>query len=344
MQEELKKQCILFEDVLGVKADGTIVNISRTNIVWCDMNKKTLMKAITRRTQRCKWTTVDLSGIEPNRVLDLSDEGDRWEGDIMDGKPFGWGVLYDGDDNVVYEGFRVGDGNVCIGRSYYPDIHKVQYEGELCNGKRWGRGTQYDRNGSVVYEGEWLDDAPIETRCEIDEDNQLLHSRVEVLNVRQNKCSDSYQWRVFDVSMLVSLRELTVGTDCYETVRVMKLMGMHELEKVVVENYCFRGTNPDNGDRSEKPQFYVNNCEKLRELRIGCRSFSDYTVCAIENVPSLEVIQIGNMEESSGNFSGAKEFVLRSIGKGKEVMIRFAKAEIAFIWRPILRGMPLRRV
>ena len=47
------------------------------------------MKAITRRTQRCKWTTVDLSGIEPNRVLDLSDEGDRWEGDIMDGKPFG---------------------------------------------------------------------------------------------------------------------------------------------------------------------------------------------------------------------------------------------------------------
>lgn len=111
--------------------------------------------------------------------------------------------------------------------------------------------------------------------------------------------------------MLASLRDLTVGTDCYETVRVMKLVGMHELEKVVVENYSFRGTNPDNGDRSEKPQFYVNNCEKLRELRIGYRSFSDYSVCAIENVPSLEVIEIGK-QENSGNFKCANEFVLRS--------------------------------
>ena len=311
MQEELKKQCILFEDVLGAKADGTIVNGSKTNILWCDMNKKVVMKAITRRTQRCKWTTVDLSGIEPNRVLDLSDEGDRWEGDIMDGKPFGWGVLYDGDDNVAYEGFRVGDVNLCIGRSYYPDIHKVQYEGELCNGKRWGRGTQYDRNGNVVYEGEWLDDAPLETRCEIDEEKQLLHSRVEVLTVRQNKCSDSYQWRVFDLSMLVSLRELTVESDCYKAVEVVKLVGMHELERVVIGSYCFRGVNPVSGDNCEKGRFCLKDCKKLRELRIGYRSFSDYSVCAIENVPSLEVIEIGK-QENSGNFKCANEFVLRS--------------------------------
>lgn len=312
MQEELKKQCILFEDVLGAKADGTIVNGSKTNIVWCDMNKKTLMKAITRRTQRCKWTTVDLSGIEPNRVLDLSDEGDRWEGDIMDGKPFGWGVLYDGDDNVAYEGFRVGDVNLCIGRSYYPDIHKVQYEGELCNGKRWGRGTQYDRNGNVVYEGEWLDDAPMETRCEIDEEKQLLHSRVEVLTVRQNKCSNSYQWRVFDLSMLVSLRELTVECDCYEAVEVVKLVGMHELERVVIGSCCFQEVYNPTSDNCEKRRFYVKDCEKLRELRIGYRSFSDYSVCAIENVPSLEVIEIGTMEDHCGNFRYANEFVLRS--------------------------------
>ena len=37
----------------------------------------------------------DLSGIEPNQLLNLSDEGERWEGDVLDDQPFGWGVLYD---------------------------------------------------------------------------------------------------------------------------------------------------------------------------------------------------------------------------------------------------------
>ena len=48
--------------------------------------------------------------------------------------------------------------------------------------------------------------------------------------------------------------------------------------------------------------FYLKNCERLRELKIGRYSFSDYSVCVIENVPSLEVIEIGKMNEDSFNF------------------------------------------
>ena len=40
----------------------------------------------------------------------------------------------------------------------------------------------------------------------------------------------------------------------------------------------------------------------MRELRIGCCSFSDYSSCEIENVDSLEVIEMGEMYEESGNF------------------------------------------
>ena len=35
---------------------------------------------------------------------------------------------------------------------------------------------------------------------------------------------------------------------------------------------------------------------------MGRYSFSDYDVCEIENVPSLEVIEMGELNEASGNF------------------------------------------
>ena len=59
-------------------------------------------------------------GVEHNQVLDLSDDGERWEGDVLHNQPYGWGVLYDSENNMVYEGFRIGDVKVCYGRSFYP--------------------------------------------------------------------------------------------------------------------------------------------------------------------------------------------------------------------------------
>ena len=48
--------------------------------------------------------------------------------------------------------------------------------------------------------------------------------------------------------------------------------------------------------------FHLKNCERLRELKIGGYSFSDYSVCEIENVPSLEVIEMGDLNGDSVNF------------------------------------------
>ena len=39
--------------------------------------------------------------------------------------------------------------------------------------------------------------------------------------------------------------------------------------------------------------FYLKNCPKLKSLKMGRYSFSDYTVCEIENVNALEVIEMG---------------------------------------------------
>lgn len=58
---------------------------------------------------------TDLSHVEHHKILDMNDEGDRWEGDVLKDKPCGWGILYDKEGRVVYNGFRNGYVNVCWG-------------------------------------------------------------------------------------------------------------------------------------------------------------------------------------------------------------------------------------
>ena len=43
-----------------------------------------------------------MTGIEHAQVLDLSDDGERWEGDVLNNQPYGWGVLYDSENRMVY--------------------------------------------------------------------------------------------------------------------------------------------------------------------------------------------------------------------------------------------------
>ena len=120
--------------------DGVIVEYGSGRIVWVDVNEKELLEV----------EGVDLSEMKRNEILDLGVEGDRWEGDVLHGNPCGWGVLFDKNNERVYEGFRIDEKSVCYGRTYYSDISRLEYEGEWCDGGRWGRGVQYDRNGVVV--------------------------------------------------------------------------------------------------------------------------------------------------------------------------------------------------
>ena len=270
--------------------DGVIVEYGSGRIAWVDVHKKELLEV----------EGVDLSEMKRNEILDLSVEGDRWEGDVLNGNPCGWGVLFDKNNERVYEGFRIDEKNVCYGRTYYSDISRVEYEGEWCDGGRWGRGVQYDRNGVVVYDGEWLNDAPLEKRIEITSVNVLLHNHVEELRVSDGYCNEE-GLKELDLHLFVNLRELKVGNECFENVNEVKLIGLIKLESVVIGENSFTKNKNGYGDDPNR-HFYLKNCPKLRSLKMGRYSFSDYTVCEIENVDALEVIEMGDLNEGSWNF------------------------------------------
>ena len=246
----------------------------------------------------------DVSGIEHKRVLDLSDDGERWEGDVKNNQPYGWGVLYDSESRRAYEGFRIGEVNVCYGRSYYPDLQKVEYEGEICEGKRWGRGIQYDRTGNTVFDGEWINDEQLNKRVVLNEENQFLHNHIEELIVESNSCNGP-EWTALDLSFISHLRLLEVGDYSFAFVNEVKLIGLNQLERVVIGKNSF--TEPSRFCLGDNParHFHLKNCERLRELKMGCYSFNGYSVCEIENVPSLEVIEMGDLNKESRNFNRA---------------------------------------
>ena len=83
----------------------------------------------------------------------------------------------------------------------------------------------------------------------------------------------------------------------------MRLVGSHSLESVVIGQGCFSrlGFDPHKG-WNPKGHFYLRDCERLRELKIGRFSFKKYSVCEIENNPSLEVIEMRDTNEDSRCF------------------------------------------
>ena len=275
--------------------DGVIVEYKREgNSIVVDVNKKELLEV----------EGVNLSGLQHNQIVDLSMEGDRWEGDVLNNSPCGWGVLFDKNNERVYEGFRIGEANVCYGRTYYADIPRVEYEGEWCDGVRWGRGVLFDRNGVVVYDGEWLNDDRLDKRVNITSASMLLHNHVEELRV-SNGCCNEEGLKELDLRGFVNLRELRVGIKCFEYVKKVNICGLKELERMIVGSRSFT-KQKDKWLNEKDGRFYLKNCPKLRELRItGIRSFSDYSVIEIENVDALEVIEIGGMNERSCTFAHA---------------------------------------
>lgn len=110
-----------------------------------------------------------------------------------------------------FEGFRIGEVSVCYGRSYYSDIHQVEYEGGICEGKRWGMGIHYDRMGTVLFEGEWLNDGnTFEKHIVVTEKNQQIHNYIEELIVSDN-CCNGEEWTALDLCVLHKLKSIKIG-------------------------------------------------------------------------------------------------------------------------------------
>ena len=137
--------------------------------------------------------------------------------------------------------------------------------------------------------------------CKSDWD--CVNKHVGVIEV-SDKCCNEEGLKELDLSGFMNLRELKVGNESFMHVDEVKLIGLSELESVEIGMNSFTQHKKGYGNDANR-HFYLKNCPKLKSLKMGRYSFSDYTVIEIENVDALEVIEIGELNEKSANFDYA---------------------------------------
>lgn len=129
------------------------------------------------------------------------------------------------------------------------------------------------------------------------------------LLVPSNCRNDPVETR-FDVSGWKKLDRIAIGDDCFKFVEEVKVVGADELKSVVIGKRSFTKWKNGFGNNPSRC-FCLQNCSSLRELKIGNYSFSDYTRFRVENLPSLEVLEVGDWNDKSWCFYWA-DLELRS--------------------------------
>ena len=125
---------------------------------------------------------------------------------------------------------------------------------------------------------------------------------MEVMIVDNNACNDKC-FTALVLSFFSNLKVFEVGDYSFAFVDEVKLIGLNQLERVEIGKNCFTKEKNDwPMIYDPNRHFYLKNCERVKELKMGHHSFIDYSVCEIENNASLEVIEIGELNEDSGNF------------------------------------------
>ena len=184
-------------------------------------------------------------------ILNLNDEGERWEGSILGRMPFGWGKRFDEDGVLMYEGFSVNDKYCLYGREYYTDMGTLRYEGNWCDGMRCGRGVLFDKHGQKVYEGEWVNDTNAIER-------ELMVTEVALFP-----------------PFTSLLESLTVGENCCNANESLLLNDLPRLKVVSIGNNSF-------GAENQELLFSCVNCPELVSITLGNTVMKGFTRIRIQ--------------------------------------------------------------
>ena len=126
---------------------------------------------------------------------------------------------------------------------------------------------------------------------------KALGSGITELTVSNNSLNDA-SLTVLDLTRFKRLKRIVIGDECFMYVNEFRLIGLSKLESVEIGENSFT-QHKNSSDNDPNRHFYLKNCPKLKSLKMGCYSFSDYTVIEIENVDALEVIEMGELDDYS---------------------------------------------
>ena len=174
------------------------------------------------------------------------------------------------------------------GTEYENDGERAVYYGEWKNGKREGQGSEF-KQLNPVYIGEWKNGLRDGIGEEYDENNELVRSgrwiegEYGVLRYADNYGNNLSS---FD-GWLYEIERIEIGNDCFIELCQWILDGLNKLRSVRIGRSSFFL----NKMIREGSKCVIMNCDQLREIIIGEKSFNWYESIELKNLPSLQSIQ-----------------------------------------------------
>ena len=153
---------------------------------------------------------------------------------------------------------------------------------------RNGEGKETDEKGRVVRSGCWVE-GEYKNTVMIPSSLTSNPLGIEELRIGDNGYNDGSVTEL-KLSGLVRLKRIVIGDECFGKVRVFELDGLSELESVVIGQESFRISDEERSDGSCR----IVNCPRLKSIQIGFRSFDDYHSFELNNLPSLQSIDMGD--------------------------------------------------
>ena len=130
--------------------------------------------------------------------------------------------------------------------------------------------------------------------------NETVWNDIESLVIPDRVCNEE-SVTALDLSKYPKLKSVTIGDESFMKVKKVKMVRLNELQNVEIGLNSFTN-NTDWYGNDPNRHFYLKNCPKLKSLKIGRYSFSDYSVIEIENMDSLEVIEMGTVNQYTESF------------------------------------------
>ena len=202
----------------SIYIQSEILDNNTVRVIECDIEEK-WMKVKEKRKNKMGWIEMEYIDVMKGDILDLNENGVRWEGDSLNGNPFGYGCIYDEENHIIYNGFIYEGKKVCYGKDIYGDNGIVEYEGGFYNNKRFGYGRLYDKKNELIYKGEWKINNPMnERRIEIHEELK-------------------------EEDIHFGLEEIEIGKDCLDNLECFKLIGFDQLKKLIIHQNSLKNLN-----------------------------------------------------------------------------------------------------
>ena len=188
-----------------------------------------------------------------------------------------------------------------VGRMLDENTGICKYESE------WENGIEIESKRVLLYDGWYSQNAFGEsesTRRAVNEIKPIiLDSKVlienpvgdEELLIKPNDFNDSGISEL-TMSYPIQLKRIVIGDNCFGSIRVFELDELSELDSIVVGKKCFTNAKTDDAVRCSKRidgVYRLMNCPKLKSIQIRDFSFSDYHSFELNNLPSLQSIDIG---------------------------------------------------